>query len=160
MRVAFRSVATKKVIQATLGGDAGERPVVEFPFDVAATYGSARPKVKVTVNGVELRTTVAVYGGRSYVGFREEIRKAAGIVIGDRIKVTIEPDEEPRVVDIPSDLAKALAKDRAAKSAFDGLAFTHRKEYAAWVAGAKKPETRARRLAKTIAMLKAGTKHP
>jgi hypothetical protein len=153
-------VTTKKVFRAVLGGDAGERPVVELPFDVAATYGSARPKVKVTVNGVELRTTVAVYGGLSYVGFREEIRTAAGIAIGDVIKVTIDRDLDERVVDVPPDLAKAFAKDRAAKKAFDALAFTHRKEYAVWVAGAKKPETRARRLDKTISMLKAGTKHP
>ena len=80
--------------------------------------------------------------------------------VGDEIKVTIDRDLDERVVDVPPDLAKALAKDRAAKTIFDGLAFTHRKEYAAWVAGAKKPETRARRLAKTTTMLKAGTKHP
>jgi Bacteriocin-protection, YdeI or OmpD-Associated/Domain of unknown function (DUF1905) len=153
-------VATKNVFRATLGGDEGQRPVVELPFDVAATYGSARPKVKVTVNGVELRTTVAVYGGRSYVGFREEIRSAARIAVGDEIKVTVERDLDERVVDVPADLAKALAKDRAAKNAFHALAYTHRKEYAVWVAGAKKPETRARRIAKTLAMLKAGTKHP
>ena len=153
-------MATKRVFRARLGGDAGQRPVVELPFDVRATYCSARPKVKVTVNGVELRTTVAVYGGVSYVGFREEIRTAAGIAIGDEIKVTIDRDLDERVVDVPPDLARALGKDRAAKKAFDGLAFTHRKEYAVWVAGAKKPETLARRIAKTLAMLKAGTKHP
>ena len=153
-------MATKKVFRAVLGGDEGQRPLVELPFDVAATYGTARPKVKVTVNGVELRTTVAVYGGRSYVGFREEIRKAAGIAIGEEIKVTIDRDLDERVVDVPADLAKALAKDGAARKVFDSLAFTHRKEYAVWVAGAKKPETRERRVTKTIAMLKAGTKHP
>jgi len=161
--VPFAPMATKKVrkaVRAVLGGEAGERPMVELPFDVAATFGSARPKVKVTVNGVELRTTVAVYGGRSYVGFRQEIRAAAGIAIGDEIRVTIEPDTEPREVDLPADLRKALATDRLAGKAFDALAFTHKREYAAWIAGAKKQDTRDRRVAKTLAMLKAGTKSP
>ena len=65
--------------EAVLGGTGGDRPSVELPFDVRASFGAARPKVKVTVNGVVLRTTVAVYGGRSYIGLREEIRRAAGV---------------------------------------------------------------------------------
>jgi bacteriocin resistance YdeI/OmpD-like protein/uncharacterized protein DUF1905 len=144
----------KKRFEAVLGGEAGERPTVELPFDVRATYGSARPKVRVTVNGVELRTTVAVYGGRSYVGFRQEVRDAAGIAIGDRIKVAIEPDVAPREIEVPDDLGRALTKDRAAKKVFDGLAFTHRKEYVQWIEGAKKAETRERRVAKAVEMLR------
>ena len=146
--------------QAVLGGEDGERPLVELPFDVKAEYGSARAKVRATVNGIELRTTVSVYGGRSYVGFRKEIQDAARIAIGDRITVWIEPDEDPRVVDVPADLAEALASDAAAGRAFDALAFTHRKEYAVWVSEAKKPETRDRRVAKTLEMLRSGVKHP
>jgi bacteriocin resistance YdeI/OmpD-like protein/uncharacterized protein DUF1905 len=146
--------------EAVLGGEDGERPLVELPFDVKLAYGSARPKVKATVNEVTLRTTVSVYGGRSYVGFRKEIQEAAGIRIGDRIRVKIEPDEEPREVDVPDDLAKAFAGDRAAGEAFDALSFTHRKEYAVWVAEAKKPETRQGRVRKTVEMLRSGVKRP
>src|SRR4029450_8891 len=68
---------------AVVGGGEGRLPLVELPFDVKAAYGTARPKVKATVNDVTLRTTVSVYGGRSYVGFRKEIQEAAGIRIGD-----------------------------------------------------------------------------
>jgi hypothetical protein len=143
----------KKRFEAVLGGEEGDRPTVELPFDVRATYGSARPKLKVTVNGVELRTTVAIYGGRSYVGFRKEVRDAAGIAVGDRIRVEIEADTAPREVTVPADLGRALTKDRAAKKIFEGLAFTHRKEFVQWVEGAKKAETRERRVAKAIEML-------
>jgi hypothetical protein len=153
-------MASRHEFKAILGGDAGERPWVEIPFDVREAFGAARPKVKVTVNGVELRTTVAVYGGRSYVGFRQEIRDAAKIQIGDQIKVRIEADLEERVVELPEGLASGLAKDRAAKKAFDALAFTHRKEYAQWIAGAKKPETRDRRIVKALEMLREGKKAP
>jgi hypothetical protein len=149
-----------KTFQAVLGGKSGERPTVELPFDVRAVFGAARPKVKATVNGVELRTTVAVYGGRSYVGFRAEIRAAAGIAIGDRIRVRLALDTAPREVELPQPLARALATDRAAKRAFDALAFSHRREYASWIEGAKQPQTQDRRVAKTLVMLRAGTKHP
>ena len=142
--------------EAMVGGEAGERPLVELPFDVRATYGEARPKVKVTVNGVELRTTVAVYGGRSYVGFRQEIRDQAGFDIGDRIRDKLEPDEEERTVEVPEELARALARNKTARASWDRLSFSHRNEYAKWITEAKKPETRARRIVQAVEMLKAG----
>jgi uncharacterized protein YdeI (YjbR/CyaY-like superfamily) len=61
---------------------------------------------------------------------------------------------------VPSELEAALAGDREARSAFDSLSFTHRREYADWVGGAKRAETRERRLVKAVAMLRAGVKHP
>ena len=130
--------------------------MVEIPFDVRDAFGSARPKVKVSVNGVSLRTTVAVYGGRSFVGFREEIRRAAGIAIGDRIQVAIEADTAPREVEPPAELVSALRAAADARARFEALSFTHRSEYARWVGEAKKPETRERRAAKAVAMLRAG----
>lgn len=142
-----------KTFKAVLGGDKGEAPVVEIPFDVKATYGSARPKVSVTVNGVVLRTTVAVYGGRSYVGFRKEICDAAGLEMGKTISVAIEPDTAPRMVDVPPDLTRALARNAAARTRFDALSYSHRKEHAQWVAEAKKPETRERRIERVLDML-------
>jgi hypothetical protein len=143
--------------EAVVGGEEGRLPLVELPFDVKEAYGAARPKVRATVNDVTLRTTVSVYGGRSYVGFRKEIQEAAGIRIGDRIRVRIEPDLEPREIEVPEDLARALGNDRAASQTFDRLSYTHRKEYGQWVVGAKRPETRQRRVEKAIELLRAGT---
>jgi uncharacterized protein YdeI (YjbR/CyaY-like superfamily) len=90
----------------------------------------------------------------------KQIQQAAGIRIGDRVRVRIEPDTAPREVEVPDDLAQALRKDREASQAFEGLSYTHRKEYAQWVQDAKKPETRQRRVEQTIELLRAGTKHP
>ncbi|HEY1303552.1 MAG TPA: YdeI/OmpD-associated family protein [Vicinamibacterales bacterium] len=142
-----------RTFTATFGGERGEAPAVEIPFDVKAAYGSARPKVRVTVNGVTLRTTVAVYGGKSYIGFRKEIRDAAHLQIGTPIDVTIELDAAPRVVDVPADLQRALAKHARARRKFESLSYSHRNEHVKWVAGAKKEETRARRIARVIEML-------
>ena len=145
---------------AILGGEEGERPVVEVPFDVKERFGRARAPVRGTVDGADFRTTVAVYGGRYYVGFNKELRDRAGIAIGDEVEVALEVDREPRTVEVPPPLTAALEKDSEAKAAFDGLSYTHRNEYARWIAEAKRDETRDRRARKAVAMLRDGVRHP
>ena len=131
-----------------------------MPFDVRAVFGKARPPVRGTVNGYPFRSTVAVYGGRSFLGFRREIREAAGFGDGDLLSVVIELDEEPRTVEVPPELDAALAGDTEARDAYDRLSYTHRREYAEWVSGAKREETRRTRIARAVAMLRDGVKHP
>ncbi len=130
---------------------------IEVPAGVVTALGTGgRPPVTVTIGGHTYRTTVARMGGRYLVPLSAENRTAAGVAAGDRVEVDIEPDTAPRQVDVPADLAAALAGDDAARATFDGLAFTHRKEWVRWVEEAKKPETRATRLAKTVESLRAG----
>jgi Bacteriocin-protection, YdeI or OmpD-Associated/Domain of unknown function (DUF1905) len=138
----------------------GERGVV-VPGDPKEEFGSARAPVAGTVNGTPFRGRLMVYGGVTYLGFRKEIRDAAGgIEQGDAVEVEVERDDAPREVEIPAALATALANDSEARAVFEGLAFTHRKEYANWIAEAKKDETRARRVARALEMLRGGVKHP
>jgi uncharacterized protein YdeI (YjbR/CyaY-like superfamily) len=118
--------------------------------------GAKRFPVRATVNGHTWRTTVARMGEEFLVGLNREVREAASAEAGDEVEVTLELDTVPREVDVPAPLAAALAGDPAAKAAFDGLAFTHRKEYARWVAEAKRDETRERRVARALEMLRAG----
>ena len=145
---------------AVLGGDDGERPTVELPFDAKERYGKARAPVRGRVNGVEFRTTVAVYSGVSLIGFNKALREQAGIELGDEVTVELENDDEPREVDVPPVLGEALAGDPAAAAVFEALSYTHRREYAEWIAQAKREGTRERRAAKALEMLKAGTRHP
>lgn len=145
---------------AVLGGEEGERPIVELPFDAKERYGSARAPVRGTVNGAEFRTTVAAYSGIHLIGFNRELRDRAGIKIGDEVTVELERDDEPREVDVPPALQHALAGDPAARSAFEDLSYTHRREYAQWIAEAKREETRERRVIKAVGMLRAGERHP
>jgi ribosomal protein L11 len=138
----------------------GERGVV-VPGDPKSEFGGARAPVAGTVNGAPFRGRLMAYGGVTYLGFRREIREAAGgIEQGDEVEVVIERDDAPREVEVPEALATALAADPAAQRSFDGLSFTHRKEYAQWVAEAKKEETRTRRVERAIEMLGEGVKHP
>ena len=129
---------------------------LEVPLDAKAVFGEARPAVAGTLNGTPFRGRLSVYGGRTYLGLKKEVREAAGLDLGDAVEVVIDRDEAPREVEIPPELLVAFERDSAAKAAFDAMAFTHRKEYVRWVGEAKKEETRERRAAKALEMLRAG----
>ena len=118
--------------------------------------GGNRPAVTISVNGYSYRTTAARMGGRFLVPLSAEHREAAGLSAGDTVTVGIALDTAPREVEMPADLEAAM--DDAARRAYDGLAFSHRKEWVRWVEEAKKPETRAARIEKTVAGLHAGRK--
>jgi uncharacterized protein YdeI (YjbR/CyaY-like superfamily) len=108
----------------------------------------------VTVNGHTWRSTIAVMGGRFLLGVAAEHRAAADVAAGDVLTVTVTLDDAPRTVDVPSDLAEAL--DAAGvRAAFDRLAPSHRKEHVRAVEEAKRPDTRARRIAKAVEALQA-----
>jgi hypothetical protein len=128
---------------------------VEVPFDVEKEFGSKRPKVKALIEGISYRGTLTRMGTDCHIlGIRKEIREQAGKTFGDEVTITVEPDTEPRVIEVPADLVKELKKDKEAKALFDKLSYTHQKEYVSWITEAKKEETRQNRILKTIAMLK------
>lgn len=143
-----------------LGGEEGERPTVVLPFDAKQRYGKARAPVRGTVNGAAFRTTVAVYSGVHLIGLNKEVRERAGVEIGDEVTVELERDDEPREVDVPPELEEALATNSEARAAFDGLSYTHRREYAEWISEGKRPDTRQRRAARALEMLETGRRHP
>jgi hypothetical protein len=132
----------------------------EVPLDVPAVFGKARAPVMGTINGHPFRSTVAVYGGRSYLPVNRALRQAAGVAAGDVVVIELEADDRPRTVDPPPDLAAALAADPGARAAFDGLSYTHQREYAEWVAEARRETTRRRRVAQAVEMLRDGRRHP
>ena len=118
--------------------------------------GAKRFPVVATVNGYTWRTTVARMGGEFLVGLNRAVREGAGVQAGDQVEVELELDAAPREVEVPRALADALAADGEAREAFDRLAYTHRKEYARWIEEAKRDETRPRRVAQALEMLRQG----
>jgi len=132
--------------EATITED-GQAFFIEVPAEVVTALGAGkRPPVLVTLNGYSYPWTIAVYGGKSYLGLRREVREAAGVAPGQTFTVALALDDQPRTVEVPSDLAGVLERDPDAKSAFERLSYTNQKELVAWVEGAKRPETRERRL--------------
>jgi bifunctional DNA-binding transcriptional regulator/antitoxin component of YhaV-PrlF toxin-antitoxin module len=130
------------------------------PLDARKLWGEARPPVAGTVNGVPFRSRLMVYGGQTVLGLTNAFREQAGIAAGDEVEVVIDRDDAPREVEVPDELRAALDGDETARAAFEKLSFTHRREYASWIAEAKREGTRVRRTAKALEMLRAGTKTP
>jgi hypothetical protein len=126
------------------------------PFDLEEAFGRVRPPVKVTIRSHTWRTTPGVYDGVGYIVVNRAVKAATGVDAPDRVRVRMELDTEPRKVAIPRDLAAALAADPVAKKAFASMSFTHRREYVDWVEEAKRPETRARRIAGTVSRVQGG----
>jgi len=130
---------------------------IVIPDDVLARLGAGKkPPVKMTVNGYSYRSTVATVNGDYMVGFSAEHRAASGIKGGDPIEVEIELDTEPRTVELPADFAAALKADPQARATFDKLSNSLKGYHVAQVTGTKNPETRQRRIEKSIATLHAG----
>jgi Bacteriocin-protection, YdeI or OmpD-Associated/Domain of unknown function (DUF1905) len=149
-----------RTFTATLAANERGGTTVALPFDAGEAFGRVRAPVRATVNGHTFRTTTMRYGGVDLIGLNRNVRAAAGVDSGDTITVVLEPDEEPREVAVPRELSEALDADPALRSFFDGLSFTHRNEYARWIEGAKRAETRERRLARALELLRAGVRHP
>jgi hypothetical protein len=118
--------------------------------------GAKRFPVVATINGHPFRLSVARMGGEFLLGLRREVREQAGVEAGDVVDLRLELDSAPREVEVPAALAAALAADPEAKARFDALAFTHRKEFARRVEEAKREETRERRVAQALEMIRAG----
>src|SRR5262245_9241085 len=125
---------------------------LRIPADIVTALGKGKkPPVKVTINGYTYRNTIASYGNEVYMlSLSAENRKSAGVNAGDEIEVTLELDTEPRTVEVPADLAAALAAKPGATEAFDVLAPSKRKEFVRQVNEAKAQETRDRRIANIV----------
>lgn len=147
-------MAEKQTFKTELlkSGDS-EATWIELPFDVEEVYGAKRAKVKVWINGAEYRGSAVRMGSECYmVGVPKAFRDAAGINAGDRVDVTMERDDDPRVVTLPDDLAEAIDK-AGVRGAWDKMSFTRQKENARDVSETKGAELRAKKIDKIIIML-------
>jgi hypothetical protein len=129
-----------------------------MPFDAMETYGmSSRIPVKALVDGLAFRTSLLPGDGCHYMVINKAMREATGKGAGDTITIELDVDDGPREVAVPVDIQQALHKDKKAMELYAALAYSHRKRYIEWVEDAKKPETRAKRIARLMEELK-GTK--
>lgn len=133
----------------------------EVPAEVVEDLGAGkRPPVRVTLGTHTYRSTIAPYGGHFFLPLSRANREAAGVVAGETPEVRVELDEEPRTVDVPADLERALAAKPEAGALFAKLSYTHRREYVDWISGAKRAETRERRIRGTVERLLTGRTSP
>lgn len=125
--------------------------------EVAAIGEGARTfPVTLTVNGGSYPLRLARMGGVNVVGVRREIREQVGLALGEVVTIEIVRDDSPREVEVPQDFADALALAPQAQAAYQGMAYSHRKEYVRWITEAKREQTRTARVAKAVQMLSEG----
>jgi hypothetical protein len=129
---------------------------IRVPPDVIDALGAGKkPAVRVTIGKFTYRTTVAPRGGEFLLPVSAENRAGAGVAAGDELNVEIEVDTEPREVTVPTDFAKALAGNAAAKARFDSLSYSNQSRHVLSIEGAKTSETRQRRIDKAVRELEA-----
>jgi hypothetical protein len=139
------------------GMEGSEIAAVVAPFDVQEVFGTkARVPVRGTINGVEYRSSLMPMGGCHRMVVNRELREAAKVKAGDTVKVVMKRDEAERAVEIPALLKAELKKNKKAAANWERYSYTHRKEMARSITEVKQEETRLRRLAKVMDVLKSG----
>lgn len=121
---------------------------------VEALGGGRRPKVRVTARDYTFRTSIAPMGGVFMMPITNETRAASGLVPGEVADFEIRLDTEPREVAVPADLVQALARDDAARAAFERLSYSNKRRLTMPIEAIKGPEARARRVERTVAELR------
>lgn len=141
------------------GSESGEGAALSAPFDVEKTFGTiARVPVRGTINRFPFRSSLMPMGGCHRMVVNKQMREGAGVKAGDVVTVVMERDEAQRTVDVPALLKKELSKSKTAHANWEKQSFTNQKEMARSISDAKQEETRLRRLAKVVDVLKSGKK--
>jgi hypothetical protein len=141
------------------GKEAGVVAAIAPPVDVIEWFGTrARVPIRGTINGFPFRSSLMPCGNARMMPVNKTLCRGAGVMPGDVVDVVMERDIEERTVEAPVELKKELAKSKAARERWGGLAFTHKKEMANSISGAKQEDTKKRRLAKVMNVLKTGAK--
>jgi len=141
------------------GKEAGVVAAITPPVDVPEFFGThGRVPVRGTINGFPFRSSLMPCGGPHMMPVNKTLCQGAGAQPGDTVDVVMERDAEERTVEAPPELKKELSKNRKAQERWEKLAFTHKKEMANSISGARQEETKKRRLSKVMLILKTGAK--
>ena len=130
---------------------------IHVPDEIVEALGQGkRPPVHATINGYTWRSTIAVMGGEYWLGVSNEVRASAGVAAGDEVDLDLELDTEKREVVVPEDFSDALDAEPEARRFFDGLSYSNKRRFVLSIEDAKTPETRQRRIDKSVGQLREG----
>jgi hypothetical protein len=125
------------------------------PFDVAEVFQrKGRVPVRGTINGFPFRSSLMNMGEGHMMVVNAQLRAGAECKAGDTVAVRMELDVEKRTVELPAALKKIINSGPKAKEAWSKLSFTHQKEHVRAIEAAKRPETREKRIAAMMDMLR------
>ena len=149
------ATASFRALVKASGRGGGGHLVEVPPAVIEALGGKGRIPVTASFNGVPYRGSIVRMDGGAVLGVQKAIMAEAGVSVGDTLAIQVSNDDAPREVEVPDELANALRRNGTARTVFDGLSYSHQREYAQHVAEAKRPETRARRAERAIEQLLA-----
>jgi hypothetical protein len=143
--------------RTTIHGTGKTAAGIRVPDEIVEALGQGkRPPVRATINAYTWRSTIAVMGGEYWLGVSNEVRANAGVAAGDEVDLDLELDTEKRELVVPPDFSAALDADPAARRIFDGLSYSNRRRFVLAIDDAKTPETRQRRIEKSVDQLREG----
>jgi len=118
-------------------------------FYIPASFTSdtkGRINVLATVDGAEFHGTLLPSSNGHYLVYSQAMRKHCGKEVGGTVHVLLEVDDQPREVELPHDVAAALAGSQAAMAKFTSLPYYLRREEMNKINGAKTLPTREKRI--------------
>jgi len=142
-----------------VGQEGSSVAALSAPFDVMEKFGTtARVPVRGTINGFAFRSSLMPMGGCHYMVVNKTMRAGANAKAGDVVYVVMKRDVEERTVEAPPELKRELAKSKKALQRWEAMSFSNKKEMAISIREVKQEETKKRRLAKVMQLLKTGAK--
>lgn len=134
----------------------GSFTFIAIPFSPREVWG-AKPRYHVTgtVNGVPVRGTLGVLGQDYFLRLGTAWMRDSGTEIGSNVIVQLSL-EGPHENNVAPDIAKALSGNEKAKAFFEGLPTFYRKNFIRWIEGAKREETRIKRINEMMKLLEEG----
>jgi Domain of unknown function (DUF1905)/Bacteriocin-protection, YdeI or OmpD-Associated len=140
-----------------IGHEGTQVAALKPPFYVIAVFGrKGRVPVKGTINGFAFRSSLMNMGDGHMMAVNAQLRAGAHCKGGDTVDVVMEFDEDERKVEVPAYLKKIINSDGKAQEFWGKLSFTHQKEYVREIEGAKRPETKGKRIAVMMDALSQG----
>lgn len=136
----------------------GNRFFIRVPFDPNEVWGQKeRHYIRGTVNGHMIRGPLTPEGTQFIIPLNPSWRRETDIETGTEVEVTLAP-EGAQIATLAPDIVTALKDAPEALTFFESLATFYRNGYIQWIEAAKRPETRATRIARMVSLLKAGKK--
>jgi hypothetical protein len=140
-----------------IGQEGSQVAALKPPFYVIAVFQrKGRVPVKGTINGFPFRSSLMNMGDGHMMAVNAELRAGAHCKAGDTVDVVMELDEDERKVEVPAYLKKIIDGDAKAKEFWGKLSFTHQKEYVREIEGAKRSETKEKRIEAMMEALRRG----
>lgn len=139
------------------GADNMEVAAMRPPFDVPTVFGTkARVPVRGTVNGYPFRSSLCNMGDGHMMVVNKEMRTGGRCKAGDIVEFVLQRDRDERVVEVPTEIKKVIAANKAAHATWNSLSYTRQKEWVRAIGEAKREETRQSRIQKMMDALNAG----